>query len=87
MAGGCVVCRRPEGELKDLHPQLWDALEAVPMANSPKSIRKQVRDFLRDQDARNQACARAREIISDHHLIRHRVATIREALAGLAGTS
>lgn len=81
LAGGCVVCRRPSWDITDRHPQLHDALHAIPMFDSPRALRKLVRTYLRDDDACANACARARNIIAEDHLTRHRVATILRALA------
>ncbi len=82
LSGGCVVCRRPGGNLEDGHPQLGEVLERIPMFDSLSAMRKYVRVFLRDTDARDQACAGAGEIIADRHLMKHRMQTIAEALAG-----
>ena len=81
MAGGCVVRQGSRSDLQELHPQLYEVLETIPVCSSVGKLGTQVRALLADEAARSVACERARVMVADRHLMRHRLAVIRAKLA------
>lgn len=86
IAGGCVVYRKPPASLAELHPRLAEVLSRLPMLDNPRTARKQIRSYLRDDDKRQIVHVEAKKMIFDRHLWTHRLTTISAALASPAIT-
>lgn len=86
IAGGCVIHRKPPQPLTELHPQLAEVLSRLPTLDDPRTARKLIHCYLRDDGKRKTAHVEAREMILDRHLWTHRLAAITAALASPAVT-
>ncbi len=84
LSGGVVV----RGSRKrDGHEQLGDALDAIETFDTVDSMRELVVTHLRGGDALIDSCGRVRDAVLDRHLLSHRFAVIRRALARMICTS
>ncbi len=81
LAGVCVVGAAPDHPLEDAYPQLQEVLQHVPMHARVRDMLADVRTLVRDDDARNATTVKARAIIIQRHLLRHRLQHILDALS------
>ncbi len=87
LTGGCSFFHAPHDLPPADHARRSDAVAVLPSFVTPREMCASVKRHLRGDVGMTEACRRAGDIVRQRHLLSHRFAEIRAALARLISTS